>query len=49
LPGAANDSQPGGFGLTGISERARFLGGKAAIRSASGQGTTMTVEINFGS
>jgi signal transduction histidine kinase/streptogramin lyase len=35
-----------GFGLTGISERARLLGGKAAIQSAPGQGTTVTVEVH---
>ena len=35
----------GGFGLTGISERARLLGGKASFRSAPGQGTTVTIEI----
>jgi signal transduction histidine kinase/streptogramin lyase len=35
-----------GFGLTGISERARLLGGKAAIHSAPGQGTTVIIEIH---
>jgi len=35
-----------GFGLTGISERARLLGGKAAIQSAPGQGTTVIIEIH---
>jgi signal transduction histidine kinase len=35
----------GGFGLTGISERAQLLGGKAAIQSAPGKGTTITIEI----
>ncbi len=35
----------GGFGLTGISERAMLLGGSASIRSAPGQGTTVTIEI----
>jgi signal transduction histidine kinase len=35
-----------GFGLTGISERAQLLGGRAAIHSAPGQGTTVTIEIN---
>ena len=39
------DTKMGGFGLTGISERARLLGGKASIRSAPGQGTTITIEI----
>ncbi|MBV8450996.1 MAG: hypothetical protein JOZ29_01810 [Deltaproteobacteria bacterium] len=49
--GFASDSaklevRSGGFGLTGISERAQLLGGKAAIQSAPGQGTTVTVEID---
>lgn len=39
------DGTSGGFGLTGISERARLLGGKASIRSAPGKGATVTVEI----
>jgi signal transduction histidine kinase/ligand-binding sensor domain-containing protein len=39
------DGKMGGFGLTGICERARLLGGKASIRSAPGQGTTVTIEI----
>jgi signal transduction histidine kinase len=34
-----------GFGLIGIVERSELLGGKAVVRSASGQGTTVTVEI----
>ncbi len=48
--GFAQDSDQagslGGFGLTGISERAQLLGGKAAIHSAPGQGTTVTIEID---
>jgi two-component system NarL family sensor kinase len=34
-----------GFGLLGIEDRARFLGGRATIRSAPGRGTTVTVTI----
>jgi signal transduction histidine kinase/ligand-binding sensor domain-containing protein len=45
-PGAKPESPTGGFGLAGISERARFLGGKATIRSAPGQGTTVNVQID---
>lgn len=46
-PDSANsDSRLGGFGLTGISERAQLLGGKATIESAPGQGTTVTIEID---
>jgi signal transduction histidine kinase/ligand-binding sensor domain-containing protein len=50
--GFAQDSSPAdslrGFGLTGISERAQLLGGRAAIHSTPGQGTTVTIEIKFG-
>ena len=35
----------GGFGLTGISERVRMLGGKEVIDSVLGQGTTITVTV----
>jgi signal transduction histidine kinase/ligand-binding sensor domain-containing protein len=38
----------GGFGLTGISERARLLGGSAHFRSVPGRGATVKVEINAG-
>lgn len=34
-----------GFGLVGISERARLLGGKMHLESSHGKGTTVTVEI----
>ena len=34
-----------GFGLVGIDDRARLVGGRAAIRSAPGRGTTITVSI----
>jgi signal transduction histidine kinase len=47
-PGASKSDPLGGFGLAGISERAQLLGGKAAIHSAPGQGTTVTVEIASG-
>ena len=33
------------FGLEGIRERARLLGGKAVIESASGKGTRITVDL----
>jgi PAS domain S-box-containing protein len=35
----------GCFGLRGIRERARLLGGKARIKSAPGKGTQVTVEL----
>jgi signal transduction histidine kinase/ligand-binding sensor domain-containing protein len=38
-------SATGGFGLTGISERALLLSGTASFRSAPGQGTTVTIEM----
>ena len=34
-----------GFGLSGIEDRARSVGGRAAIRSAPGRGTAVTVTI----
>lgn len=36
----------GGFGLTGISERTKMLGGTYRITSASGQGTTVSINIS---
>ncbi len=34
-----------GFGLNGIAERVRILGGKLAIESRPGQGTNLTAEV----
>ena len=34
-----------GFGLTGMAERARLLGGEIKVRSTPGRGTTVIVEI----
>jgi two-component system NarL family sensor kinase len=34
-----------GFGLSGIAARARLVGGRAAITSAPGRGTTVTVTV----
>lgn len=34
-----------GFGLVGIEDRARLVGGRATIRSAPGRGTTITVTL----
>ncbi len=36
---------PRGFGLVGIEDRRALVGGRAAIRSAPGRGTTVTVTI----
>ena len=45
-PDSAQAGALGGFGLTGISERAQLLGGKAVIHSVPEHGTTVTVEIH---
>jgi ligand-binding sensor domain-containing protein/signal transduction histidine kinase len=36
-----------GFGLTGMGERARMLGGRFAIHSAAGQGTRIEVRLSI--
>jgi len=38
-------AKPSGFGLAGMSERARMLGGELQIDSQEGQGTTVTVRL----
>lgn len=35
-----------GFGLTGVQERARILGGKVVINSSNGQGTSVSMTLN---
>jgi signal transduction histidine kinase len=42
VAGAARRTQRG-FGLTGLAERARILGGTLAIHSSPGKGTTLTL------
>jgi two-component system sensor histidine kinase DegS len=37
--------RPKRYGLTGVRERARLLGGRAKIKSAVGQGTRIDVEL----
>jgi signal transduction histidine kinase len=45
-PGAAkSDSDRGGFGVTGMAERARSLGGRLTVQSALGQGTTVSARV----
>jgi len=47
-PGAgSSDGGAGGFGLTGIAERARLLDGELAIQSTPGRGTTVRVEFQL--
>jgi ligand-binding sensor domain-containing protein/signal transduction histidine kinase len=46
-PAAISDPANRGFGLTGIAERARLLGGKHSIVSETGKGTTVTVQIDL--
>jgi len=38
-------SSRSGFGLTGMGERARLLGGELKVRSTPGKGTTVLFEI----
>lgn len=48
-PAQANTGDPGrgGFGLIGMAERARMLGGVYTIDSAPGKGTTITVKLTI--
>jgi signal transduction histidine kinase/ligand-binding sensor domain-containing protein len=41
------DADRRGFGLAGISERARIIGGKYSMRSSPGNGTTITLKIEL--
>ncbi|MGH9834117.1 MAG: ligand-binding sensor domain-containing protein [Blastocatellia bacterium] len=40
-------AKPGGFGLAGMAERVRMLGGELTIHSVTGQGATVTVRIEL--
>lgn len=46
-PGKRRTDKPGGFGLTGLSERVRLLGGKLSISSAPGEGVKIIVKVAF--
>jgi signal transduction histidine kinase len=46
---AADRIKPGSFGLRGMSERARALGGTMALSGAPGGGTIVTIKINLAS
>jgi signal transduction histidine kinase len=43
--GVAPDARREGFGLRGIEERVRELGGSVTMRSATGQGSTLIVVL----
>jgi len=43
--GGSVEAHPPGYGLTGIAERVRILGGKQVIHSAPGHGTTITITV----
>ena len=45
----ANRAKLGGFGLTGMSERAKLLGGQTLIESARGKGTTVRIVLPINS
>jgi len=44
---AIRHPQSGGFGLIGLTERARMLGGQMTIQSTPGQGTTINLSITL--
>jgi hypothetical protein len=44
-PHANGDGTAGGYGLTGMRERAAALGGRVDVESAPGQGTTVAVAL----
>jgi signal transduction histidine kinase len=47
-PGTAKStSEKGGFGVTGMAERARLLGGEFTVHAAPGNGAVVSVRIQF--
>jgi len=44
---SANEPRRGGFGLIGMAERVRLLGGQYTLDPAPGQGTTITVKLTI--
>jgi signal transduction histidine kinase/ligand-binding sensor domain-containing protein len=48
LPGNQTEAARGGFGLIGIAERARLLGGDLVVDSVPGRGTTLTITLRTG-
>jgi signal transduction histidine kinase/ligand-binding sensor domain-containing protein len=48
-PGTAkSESERGGFGITGMAERARALGGELTVQAAPARGTVVSVRIQLG-
>ena len=45
--GQADRVKPGSFGLRGMNERARALGGTMALSAASGGGTVVTIKVKL--
>ncbi|MGH9943136.1 MAG: ligand-binding sensor domain-containing protein [Pyrinomonadaceae bacterium] len=43
----ADEAARRGFGLSGIAERARIIGGRQSVQSMPGQGTTVTLHIEL--
>ena len=43
--GVGSDDPSGGYGLVGIRERVRLLGGEMYVETAPGEGFTLTVEV----
>jgi signal transduction histidine kinase len=48
VPGSADESQAGRFGMKTMRERAEALGGSLRVISAPGKGTTIEVMISIG-
>jgi signal transduction histidine kinase/ligand-binding sensor domain-containing protein len=46
-PSKSSSASYGGFGLTGMAERASLLGGEFKVRSGTDRGTMLTVEITL--
>jgi signal transduction histidine kinase len=42
---ATASGRPGGFGLSGMAERARLIGGALAVNAAPGRGCRLTVTV----
>ena len=47
-PPLVNGNRPSGFGLAGIAERVRALGGTFVVDSAAGKGTRLNISLELG-